>query len=465
MNNGLVSLVGAGPGDPELLTVKGKRRIQEADVVMFDRLIDPSILSYAKADAELINVGKLPHHHRVKQSQINQMLVDYSLDEKRVVRLKAGDPYVLGRGGEEAQFLTANGINYEVVPGLTSAIAGLAAAGIPVTHRDYASSFHVISAHLKKENGTLDWPNIAHQEGTLIFLMGMENLDLIVSELLNNGRSDDTPVAIIQWATQWRQKNLISNLKDVRRKVEETGIGSPSIIAVGDVVKLHQEIDYILPLFGQRILIADNSSHKLVHELRDHGASVVTYRRGKNEKTAFDIGKIMNHQQICFEDVDSFEFFIDELNLKNRDLRSIFNIKMLATSDHLAKKMKKSGVIADQVVEIEDVANTDDTVVLGSNTSEIIGYKNFDSVYHRRVSSNENIDFSEFSKLLFISKSSVTDLLDSIIEEKIPEIQNIPALAMGKKVEQLLISKGFTKVKLVKPKNSKVLEELLEEVN
>ncbi len=463
MSNGLVSLVGAGPGNPELLTIKGRRRIEEADVVMFDRLIDPSILTYARADCELVNVGKMPHHHRVKQTKINQMLVDYSLEGKRVVRLKAGDPYVLGRGGEEAQFLQLNGINFEVVPGLTSAIAGLAAAGIPVTHRDYASSFHVISAHLKSKNGLLDWNNIAHQEGTLIFLMGMENLDLIVEQLIQNGKEPTTPVAIIQWATQWRQQDLISDLNNVRQKVAETGIGSPSIIAVGDVVKLHDEIDTILPLFGQRILVADNSSKKLVNALRDEGASVVTYRRGQNEKISFDFEKILDNEHIYFEDVYSFEIFMAELIESNRDIRALNGIQLIAGTTRLAKMMREANVLPNDTVDLNEIDDSTSSVILGGSTSKFVGRANFISVYQRVASTNENIDLESFSKILFISQSSVTDLTDSIIEEKVSDLQGISSIAMGNKVEKILQSKGFTDIKLVKPSNNEVIKLLLEE--
>lgn len=463
MSNGLVSLVGAGPGDPELLTIKGKRRIEEADIVMFDRLIDPSILSYAQSDTKLINVGKMPHHHRVKQSEINQMLVDFSLEGKRVVRLKAGDPYVLGRGGEEAQFLTLNGIPFEVVPGLTSAIAGLASAGIPVTHRDFASSFHVISAHLKSQNGLLDWNNIAQQEGTLVFLMGMENLELIVEQLKKYGKSGNTPVGIIQWASQWRQRDLIGKLDNIVQLVADSKIGSPSLIVVGDVVSLHAQIDYVLPLFGQRILVADNSSNSLVNSLRDQGASIVTYRRGQNVKANFNIVEVLDNSQVLFEDFYSFEFFLNELNDKNRDIRSLSEVKLLASTQRLAKMMKNTGVIADGIIDIETATDIKDTAILGGSASQYVAESNFFKTYQRNSSTNDNIDFESFSKLLFISQISVTDLLDSIIEEKIPEIKKIPALAMGEKVQKLLLKKGFAQVNLVKPKNKEVVKYLLGE--
>ena len=233
--NGRVTLLGAGPGNPELLTLIGKRRLNEADVVLYDRLIDPSLLAFTNNEAELIDVGKLPLHHKVKQSKINEMLVDYAKQGKKVVRLKAGDPYVFGRGGEEAQVLQQFGVNFEVIPGITSAIAGLAAAGIPITHRDYASSFHIITGHHKKNGQQLDWENIAHQEGTIVFLMGMAQLPNICQQLVEHGKSSQTPVAIIQWATQWRQKMVIGDLENINELVARHHVVIPPIRWVGSI--------------------------------------------------------------------------------------------------------------------------------------------------------------------------------------------------------------------------------------
>ncbi|RSX50076.1 uroporphyrinogen-III C-methyltransferase [Bifidobacterium callimiconis] len=235
---GLVSLVGAGPGDPELLTLRGKRRIEEADVIVYDRLVNPELLEFARDDAERIDVGKSAHHHPVKQREINDMLARLALEGKRVVRLKSGDPFVFGRGGEEQKYLRDRGVRVEIVPGITSAIAGPAAVGIPVTHRDYASSFHVIAGHRKREGHELDWDNIAHMEGTLVFLMGMESLDRITGNLIANGKPADTPIAVIQWATREQQRAVRSDLAGIRAAVDEAGLGAPALIVVGGVASL-----------------------------------------------------------------------------------------------------------------------------------------------------------------------------------------------------------------------------------
>ena len=245
---GFVSLVGAGPGDPELITMLGHRRLREADVVVYDHLVNPAL--FRDLDAEKIDVGKLPLHHKVTQDRINDMLVDLARQGKRVVRLKSGDPYVFGRGGEECQYLRANQVECEVIPGITSAIAGPAAVGIPVTHRDYASQFHVITGHRKTDGQELDWDVIARLEGTTVFLMGMAQLPTIVERLLDGGRSPATPVAVIQWATRNNQRSVRSDLTHIVEMVAEEGLGSPALIVVGDVVSLMDALHppYPLPL-------------------------------------------------------------------------------------------------------------------------------------------------------------------------------------------------------------------------
>lgn len=238
---GTVSLVGAGPGDPDLLTLRGRKRLEEADVIVYDRLVNPELLDFARPDAQRIDVGKSAHHHPVKQREINDMLARLAAEGKRVVRLKSGDPFVFGRGGEERQYLRSLGVDVEVVPGITSAIAGPAAAGIPVTHRDYASSFHVIAGHRKREGHELDWANIAQMEGTLVFLMGMESLGRIVRNLIGNGKDPATPAAVIQWATRDDQRAVGADLAGIEQAVERAGLGAPALIVVGGVASLLDE--------------------------------------------------------------------------------------------------------------------------------------------------------------------------------------------------------------------------------
>ena len=204
---GKVYLVGAGPGDYKLLTIKAKECLEKADVIVFDRLANESFLKLGKAGCEYINVGKASSQHTLPQEQINEVLAQKALEGKMVVRLKGGDPYVFGRGGEERVYLYERKIPFEVIPGITSAIGGLCYAGIPITHREMASAFHVMTGHLKEgSEEELDWETLAKLQGTLVFLMGMANLEKITSQLVAFGKSEETPAALISWATRYNQK-------------------------------------------------------------------------------------------------------------------------------------------------------------------------------------------------------------------------------------------------------------------
>lgn len=255
---GIVFLVGAGPGDPGLITVKGMRCLEQADVVVYDRLANPSLLDFAP-QAERVDVGKQPDHHKVSQEKINQLLVEHARRGKTVVRLKGGDPFVFGRGGEEAAALSEAGIPFEIVPGVTSAIAAPAYAGIPVTHREQACSVAFITGHRANNNPdcAIDWRRLADGADTLVFLMGVHNLPEIVRQLLAGGRSPETPVALIEQGTLACQKTVVGTLADIVQL--GSGIKSPAIILVGEVVRLRQTLAWYedparRPLLGLRVL-------------------------------------------------------------------------------------------------------------------------------------------------------------------------------------------------------------------
>lgn len=217
MKSGKIYLIGAGPGDPGLFTIKGKMLLEQGEVVIYDRLVGEEILSYASPEAELIYVGKESGRHALTQDEINLLMVRKAKEGKRVVRLKGGDPFLFGRGGEEALFIREQGLDYEVVPGISSAIAVPAYAGIPVTHREATSSLAIITGHEKpgKKNSSINWKGISTGIGTLVFLMGVENLDYIVSRLMENGRPADTPVALIRWGTLSKQEVLTGTLDNI----------------------------------------------------------------------------------------------------------------------------------------------------------------------------------------------------------------------------------------------------------
>jgi uroporphyrinogen III methyltransferase/synthase len=246
VKQGKVYLVGAGPGDPGLMTVKGLDCLRHADVVIYDRLVEESLLNEARPEAEKIYVGKADRLHILEQDSINQLLLEKAREGKIVVRLKGGDPFVLGRGGEEAGILTRHGIPFEVVPGVTSASAVPAYAGIPITHREVASSFAVITGHKASERGEprIAWDKLATGADTLVILMGMRNLATIVDQLIKHGRSASTPVAVITQGTTSRQRCLVGTLQDIVDKVGKENLQPPSVVVVGDVVQLRKYLQW-----------------------------------------------------------------------------------------------------------------------------------------------------------------------------------------------------------------------------
>ena len=265
-NKGHVYLVGAGPGDPGLITVKGLECIKKSDCIVYDRLASPRLLVHAKPEAELVYVGKSPERHTLNQEEINRVLIEKALQGKIVTRLKGGDPFVFGRGGEEAEALIEYGIGFEVVPGITSAIAVPAYAGIPVTHRDFASSFAVMTGNEDptKEDSRFAWDKVATAAGTLVILMGMSNLQQIVDKLIANGRPVDTPVALIRWGTRPEQKTLTGTLEDIADMARAAKFKHPAIIVIGEVVTLREKLKWFenKPLFGQRIVVT-RSRHQV----------------------------------------------------------------------------------------------------------------------------------------------------------------------------------------------------------
>ncbi len=249
MARGFVSLVGAGPGDPDLITVKGLRRLRTADVVIHDALINPALLDECRADAEIIDVGKRGGGPSTRQSTINGLLIGRARLGLHVVRLKGGDPFVFGRGGEEAEALQAAGIDWEVVPGISSAIAVPAYAGIPVTHRHYASSFAVVTGHEDAERGDsrIDWQALAQGVDTRVFLMSVGRLAVIAERLIAHGCPADTPAALIHWGTTPQQVMIVATLDTIAEAVAQSGLGAPALLVVGSVVQLHERLQWFNP--------------------------------------------------------------------------------------------------------------------------------------------------------------------------------------------------------------------------
>lgn len=249
MPKGKVYLVGAGPGDPKLITVYGMECVRKADVILYDHLANKALLQYAKKEAELIFCGKLPGKHHIIQENIHQLLVEKASEGKTVIRLKGGDPCVFGRGGEEAEILAEHGIDYEIVPGITSGIAAPEYAGIPVTHRDYASSFAIVTGHGHTDKAdSLNWQALAQGIDTIAFYMGIGNLGYICQKLIENGKNPETPVAVIQWGTMEKQKTVTGDLIRIEKKVVAEEVTHPAIILVGEVVRLRNKIKWLKEL-------------------------------------------------------------------------------------------------------------------------------------------------------------------------------------------------------------------------
>ena len=294
MTVGTVYLIGAGPGDPKLITVGGADALRIADVVVYDRLAHPKLLDYAPAGAERVYVGKQADKHAMRQEDINALLAERASAGKTVARLKGGDPFVFGRGGEEAEYLRARNVPFAVLPGVTSAIAAPAYAGIPVTHRDAASSFAVITGHERddsRESGTRTageaegrrrWDKIAGAGDTLLFLMGVENLEEIASQLQANGRAAETPVALVRWGT-WAgsQETLVGTLGDIAEKVRAANFKAPAVTIVGEVVRLREKLRWfdLGPLSGKRMVVtrAREQASEFAEKLEARGAEAVVF--------------------------------------------------------------------------------------------------------------------------------------------------------------------------------------------
>jgi uroporphyrinogen III methyltransferase/synthase len=281
MTKGLVSLVGAGPGDPGLLTLAGRDRLAEADVVLYDRLANPALLHHAREEAERVFVGKSPEHKAMTQDEINRRLVAEGLAGRRVVRLKGGDPFVFGRGGEEALALAAAGVPFEVIPGVTSAIAAPAYAGVPVTHRGLASSFAVVTGHEddEKEDASVDWSKLATAVDTIVVLMGGAALASVAAALIRGGRAATTPTVSIEWGTTTQQRSVSAPLADIAEAVRRAGLGTPLLTAIGEVASLRERLAWFekRPLFGKRVLVTRTrqQASALADLLRAEGAMPV----------------------------------------------------------------------------------------------------------------------------------------------------------------------------------------------
>jgi uroporphyrinogen III methyltransferase/synthase len=349
---GRVYLVGAGPGALDLVTLRARQLIRQADVLVYDYLCNPEMLRWARADVEKIYAGKSGASHTLTQGEINALLVARAGEGKEVVRLKGGDPYVFGRGGEEALVLARAGVPFEVVPGVTSAIAAPAYAGIPVTHRDFASTVTFVTGHEDptKEESSIDWRHLAQLRGTKIFLMGVERLREIAQRLVAEGADPATPVALVRWGTTARQESLEGTLATVADEVQKRGFAAPAITIVGEVVKLRRELNWFeaLPLFGRRVVVTRTrrQAGTLTKRLAQLGADVleiptiriVPVALGAPER--IKLAALSEHfDWVIFTSPNAVDFFFSEFFKLTNDLRALGAVKIAAVGPATAKKL------------------------------------------------------------------------------------------------------------------------------
>lgn len=394
---GTVYLIGAGPGDPGLLTLRGKEILEKADVVVYDRLVSPAILGMCNPKAKMVDVGKMPTHHKVKQSEINRLLVQFACEFPGgvIARLKGGDPFVFGRGGEEALELVAAGVEFEVVPGITSAISVPAYAGIPVSHRGIATSFHIITGHEKAESSSnvipaqagissapvgLDFPALAHCPGTLIFLMGIANMDFIARRLMECGKDPKTPLAFIEKGTTPYQRTVMATLETAGATIARENVTAPAITIMGGVVELGQTLAWKknLPLAGKRLVVtrAAKQASGISARLTALGAEVIetpmietrdvipatssvipaVILEGQSPDritgiSSADFNALANFDILAFTSTNGVESFFRQLFAAGYDVRVLAGKKIASVGKITEKKLLEYGIRCDYVPE------------------------------------------------------------------------------------------------------------------
>ena len=356
---GTVFLVGAGPGDPGLITLKGVDCIRAADVIVYDYLASPTLLSHARGDAERIYVGKKGGDHTLPQEGINALIVEKARAGNTVARLKGGDPFIFGRGGEEAEVLINAGIPFEVVPGVTAAIGASAYAGIPLTHRDYTANVAFVTGHEDptKSESKIDWKSLATGIGTLVFFMGVKNLPVIVGKLMDGGRAGDTPVAVIRWGTTPRQRTVTGTLETIVDTVRTAGIKAPAIIIVGGVVNLRRTMQWFenRPLWGKSIVVtrARKQASDLVRQLSAAGAACIECPTIEvvppSDPAPLDraIGALGEYDWIAFTSVNGVDHFFNRLFAKGLDGRALGRIRTATIGPATAARLRHWGFNSD----------------------------------------------------------------------------------------------------------------------
>ena len=480
MKRGKVYLVGAGPGVPGLISVKGLECLAKADVVIYDRLLDERLLDSASMEAEKIYVGKAAGHHAREQGEISQLLVDKAKDGKTVVRLKGGDPFVLGRGGEEAEALANRHIPFEVVPGVSSAVAVPAYAGIPVTYRGLASSFAVITGHEDpgKGSSSIAWEKLATGVDTLVFLMGMQNLPQIVAKLVEHGRPLNTPVAVIKDGARPEQTTTVGSLADIVDRVKKHRLSPPAVIVVGEVVRLRERLRWFdnRPLFGKRILVT-RSRHQasaLSKLLSEYGAQPIELPAIDIQASADTgeldqaISNLERYHWLVFTSVNGVEAFFQRLYSLNLDARALRNLKIGAIGPATARILENKGIIPDYLPVVytsqgfvaglsswditgqrfllprADIAGkelTDGISQLGAEVHEVAAYRTVPAT-KAIFRAKEMLLSGEIDVITFTSSSTVTNLA-AVFNGKEPAVNNAKVACIGPKTADTATRAGL----------------------
>ena len=359
--NGKVYLVGAGPGDPKLITLKGIECLQRADVVIYDLLINVKLLEHCPAHTKKIYGGKMIGEQEQRQAEIDDLMIRHAKTGKTVVRLKGGDPFIFGRGGEEALTLVEAGIDFEVVPGITSAIAAPAYAGIPLTHRSYSSSVAFVTGHSAalQADSAIRWEQLATGVDTLVILMGVGHLREIAARLIQHGRSPDTPISLVHWGTTPQQKTLEGTLADIAQKSEAVNFRNPAAIVVGDVNVLREQLRWFdqKPLFGRRIIVtrARAQASDFAECLESYGAEVIQFPTIEtqpipdNAALGRAIAQLAMYNWVIFTSVNAVEYFYRHLRENGKDTRSFGNARICAVGQKTVAALDQIGILADYV--------------------------------------------------------------------------------------------------------------------
>ena len=450
--SGKVTLVGAGPGDPGLLTVKGRESLIRAEVVVYDRLVSAGVLAMIPESAERINVGKADSRHLVPQEEINKILLNKALEGLRVVRLKGGDPFVFGRGGEELELLAANGVEFEVVPGITSAVAAPSYAGIPVTHRDFCSSLHIVTGHARAgKELDIDFEALVRTGGTLVFLMGLTSMPAIMSGLIAAGMEPDMPAAVIEDGTNSKQRRVVATIETLPERTIEEKIHSPAMIVVGRVCTLAEDFAWFdkLPLRGRTIAVTRPRTRAgtLSNRLRELGAEVVefpcieTREITPNPGADAAIYNIANYTWLALTSPEGAVMLERILDRNGLDSRALHGVKIACIGSGTAAELKKLGLRADYVPDTFDAAHLGEGLArladgkvlilraeLGSSelTAALegagVGYD--DIAVYRTVYENQNaaeliamVDSGTLDCVTFTSASTVTGFVGAMGED------------------------------------------------